>query len=111
MNLNQIIIEGIHFDINADHKSLVLSKCEKLLNHDCNIISLRIELIKDLHSASHFKEYIAKGHMQIKGKTITASSKSEQMYKSIDLLVNKLDRSLRRRSRIQKFKRHLNVFK
>ena len=111
MELNEIIVEGVHFDVNAGAKAFVNMKCTKLLNHDCGILGLRIELIKDQHSKSHMKEYIAKGHLQFKGKTITISAKSDKMHKSIDLLAHKLDRSLRRRSRIQKFKRHLNIFK
>ena len=111
MELNEIIIEGVHFNINGRFKHFVEMKCRKLLNHDCGIIGLQIELIKDQHSKSHTKECIAKGHLKFKGKTITISVKSDKMPKSVDLLVQKLDRSLRRRSRIQKFKRHLNIFK
>ena len=111
MELNEIIIEGVHFNINSRVRTFVKMKCRKLLNHDCGIIGLQIELIKDQHSKSHTKECIAKGHLKFKGKTITISAKSDTMPKSIDLLAQKLDRSLRRRSRIQKFKRHLNIFK
>jgi ribosome-associated translation inhibitor RaiA len=48
---------------------------------------------------------VAKGHLELKGTTITISSASDDLYKSIDDLVNKLDRGLRRRSRLKKVKR------
>ena len=56
-------------------------------------------------SSSHEKEYVAKGHLELKGKTITISVLSENIYKAVDELVEKLDRGLRRRSRLRRVKR------
>jgi len=109
MKIEEIIIEGVHFKLDQDLKQLILNKCEKLLQHDSRILGLRIEVVKDLHSSSHLKEYIAKGHIKFKGSAKTTSSDSDSMFKSIDLLIHKLDRILRRRSRIQKFKRHIPI--
>ena len=45
-----------------------------------------------------------KGHIELKGKTITISVLSENIYKAVDELVEKLDRGLRRRSRLAELK-------
>ena len=50
-------------------------------------------------------QFIAKGHIEIYGKPMVVSEASDDIYKSIDLAVTKLDRMLRRRSRLKKVKR------
>ena len=104
-NLNKIIISGIHFNVSENLKSFVLTKCEKLVKHQKFISSLRFELEKDSHSSTHSNEYVAKGHMEIKGSPCSFSSSSDSMYKSIDELVDKLERSIRRDRRILKKQR------
>lgn len=111
MKIEDIHVEGVHFHLNERIKRLTKHKCTKLLEHGLDIISLKIELIKDLHSTSHTKEFTAKGHLFFKGKNVVISCSSENISKSIDLLVKKLDRSIRIKHRLQKFKRHLNIFK
>jgi len=108
MNNKNIIISGIHFKLNDNHKERVNAKCSKLFNHTDDIVSLNVELIKDIHSASHRKEYVAKGHLNLKGKVVVISSATDNMFKSIDNLVLKLDRALRRHSRLKVAKRHLH---
>jgi len=49
---------------------------------------------------------VAKGHIELNGAPKVASAGTDDLYKSIDLLVEKLDRMLRRRSRIRKTKRN-----
>ena len=71
---------------------------EKIFKHEEKIIRARIELEHDSKSSSHEDEYVAKGHLELKGKTITISVLSENIYKAVDDLVDKLDRGLRRRS-------------
>jgi putative sigma-54 modulation protein len=43
--------------------------------------------------------------LELKGTTITISSSSDNIYKSIDDLIEKLDRGLRRRARLIRVKR------
>ena len=75
------------------------------LNTRERIIRARIELEHDSESSSHENEYVAKGHLEFKGKSITISVLSENIYKAVDDLVEKLDRGLRRRSRLRRVKR------
>ena len=46
---------------------------EKIFKHEEKIIRARIELEHDSKSSSHEDEYVAKGHLELKGKTITIS--------------------------------------
>jgi putative sigma-54 modulation protein len=78
---------------------------EKIFKHEEKIIRARIELEHDSKSSSHKNEYIAKGHLELKGTTITISTASDNINKSVDDLIEKLDRGLRRRSRLKRVKR------
>lgn len=105
IDLDKIIISGIHFKLSDNTKNVIRFKCEKLLKHQKLISRLRFELEKDEHSSTHENEYIAKGHMEVKGRVSTFESSSNSIYKSIDDLIQKLDRSLRGDARLLKKKR------
>ena len=102
---NNLILSGLHLSLNENHKTVVASKMDKIFKHEEKIIRARIELERSAKSSSHENEFVAKGHLELKGTTITISSASNNIYKSIDDLVEKLDRGLRRRSRLKKVKR------
>jgi len=104
MNNHDIIISGVHLDLTEALKSTVTEKAEKLFKHEESIIRLRVELEYN-QNRTHEEEFTAKGHIEINGPAIVVSVASDDLYKSIDQLVNKLDRKLRRRSRLSKVKR------
>ena len=93
---NNLILSGLHLNLTDSLKSIVSEKMEKIFKHEERIIRARIELEHDSKSSSHENEYVAKGHLELKGKTITISVLSENIYKAVDDLVEKLDRGLRR---------------
>ena len=101
---HDLIISGVHLDLTEALKSTVTEKVEKLYRHENHLIRLRVELEFNANNSKQ-KEYVAKGHLEINGPTMVASVATEDLYKSIDLLVIKLDRMLRRRSRLRKVKR------
>lgn len=100
---NDIIISGSNIDLTEALKQIVLEKTSKLFEHENQIIRIRVEL--SLSQPNHAKAFVAKGHVEIKGKDLIANVSSEDLYKSIDLLEQKLDRMLRRRSRLRVLKR------
>ena len=102
---NSLIISGLHLDLSRALKNVVNEKMEKIFKHEERIIRARVELAHDTRSSSHENQYTAKGHLELKGSTITISSSSDNIYKSIDDLVEKLDRGLRRRARLFRVKR------
>ena len=90
---NEIIVSGVHLELTEALKDIVHAKAEKLFRHDENIIRLRVEL-EHVTSKDPQSEFVAKGHVEIQGPDIVASAASEDLYKSIDLLIQKLDRQL-----------------
>jgi len=111
IHMNNITISTKKIRLNKHLKEICQSKSDKLFNHSNNIISLNIELEKDPHSSTHESEFLAKGHLLTKGKSTNLKASSDNIYKSIDLLIHKLDRSLRRHNRLAKVKRKQDLNK
>ena len=105
MKQHDIIVSGIHMDLTPAIKNIVHEKVEKLFKHEENIIRLQIELEYCTRHNSQKERYMAKGHIEIRRKPIIVSTISDDLYKSIDDLVQKLDRQLRRRSRMRTVRR------
>ena len=93
-----IIISGVHLDLTDALKQIVQEKAEKLFRHDESIIRVRFDL-EHVTTKDPQTEFVAKGHVEIQGPDIVASSASDDLYKSIDLLIQKLDRQISERSK------------
>ncbi len=106
MNNHEIIISGVHMDLTESIKRIVHEKAERLFAHEERIIRLRVELEDMVNKGDGKKqEFVAKGHIEINGPPMIVSVATDDLYKSIDQMVSKLDRKLRRRSRLHKVKR------
>lgn len=105
MNNHELIISGRHLELTDSLKSFVREKMDKLFRHEERIVRIRVELEADKLQTKEMV-FRAKGIIEITGPDMVASEASDDMYKSIDLLVNKLDRMIRRRSRLKKVKRN-----
>jgi putative sigma-54 modulation protein len=105
MKQHDVIISGLNMELTDAIKNMVYEKIEKLFEHGDRIIRMRVELEYDPHQSTHQKEFIAKGQLVVRGNDHFASAATDDLYKSIDELVSKLDRMLRRRSRLKKVKR------
>jgi putative sigma-54 modulation protein len=92
----KLIIRGIHLDLTEALRAAVTQKAERLLRRNEHIIRLRIDLEHDKTRGTG-DQFIAKGHIEIGGPDLLASVASEDGYKSLDLLMDKLDRLLLRR--------------
>jgi putative sigma-54 modulation protein len=104
-NSHELILAGIHVELTEAMKGYAREKVEKLFRHEEQIVRIRVEIECD-QTASKSDKFTAKGHVEIQGPDINISVRSDDAYKSIDLLVDKLDRGLRRRSRLRKVKRN-----
>lgn len=102
---SKLIISGIHLDLTDALKTAVRDKVTRLLRHDPRIVRIRIDLEHD-RTRDHNSEFVAKGHIEVGGPDILASVASEDAYKSIDTLMDKLDGALRRRHSEHREKRH-----
>ncbi len=102
---HEIIVSGIHLELTPSLKIYVHEKMERLFRHEERIVRVRVELECDSkHDVNH--KFVAKGHIVIHGPDINATVQSDECHKSIDLLVDKLDRVLRERHSQSKSKRN-----
>jgi putative sigma-54 modulation protein len=104
-NAHEIIVSGIHVNLTESMKAYVIDKMQRLFGHEDRIVRIRVEIEFDDRKAKEDR-FTAKAHLQIHGPDDNISVTSDDAYKSIDLLVDKLDRSIRRRSRLTKEKRN-----
>jgi putative sigma-54 modulation protein len=103
-NQQDLIVSGIHLELTPSLKTFVREKADRLFRHEEYIDRVRIELEYDGKEdiSTRFK---AKGHITIHGPDMNAVVQAEECHKAVALLVDKLDRMLRRRSRLFKVKR------
>ncbi len=101
---HEVILKGVHLDLTEALKSIAEEKVSRLFRHEDRIVRIRVELEHDKTRAKE-KEFVAKGHIEIHGPTMNAAVASDDCLKSLDQLVDKLDRMIRRRSRLRISKR------
>lgn len=99
-----LIVSGIHLELTPSLKTFVGEKVDRLFRHEERIVRLRVELECDPKEDvdTRFK---AKGHIALHGPDMNATVESDECHKAVSLLVDKLDRMLRRRSRWHKVRR------
>lgn len=102
---HEVIVTGIHLELTPSLKFYVREKMERLFRHEGHIVRVKVELECDRQHDRQNK-FIAKGHVQLRGPDINATVSSEECHKSIDLLVDKLDQSVRKRHSHAKDKRN-----
>ncbi|OIO59580.1 MAG: ribosomal subunit interface protein [Verrucomicrobia bacterium CG_4_10_14_3_um_filter_43_23] len=107
MTNKEIILSGVHMDLTEALKSMVREKVEKLFRHEDRIIRVRVELGYN-HKKERHGEFMAKGHIEINGPDMIVTESTDDLYKSIDQMIQKLDRKLRRRARLLRVKRRHN---
>ena len=84
----QINLTGHHLDITDSLRNYVLDKFERIERHFDHINNVHVILQVDK------VRQIAEAKMNVNGGEIFANSESEDMYASIDNLVDKLDRQV-----------------
>ena len=94
---NKVIISGTNIDLTDAIKQLVFDKSEKLFRHDHGIMKMKVELAMNVKKGAK-EEFTAKGHLEMNGPDIHMSDTSEDLYKPIDNLTEKLERALRERT-------------
>jgi putative sigma-54 modulation protein len=92
----RVIVRGIHLDLTPALHQAAVHKAEHLLRHEDHIDRIRLDLEHDRTRGAK-DVFIAKGRIEIRGPDLIAQVHSEDAYKSLDLLVDKLDELLRRR--------------
>lgn len=85
MNLK---LTGNHVEITDSMREYVISKISKITRHFDHVIDVSVIL-----SVEKLKQK-AEANVHVKGKDIFVETESEDMYASIDSLVDKLDRQI-----------------
>lgn len=93
---DKIRVQGIHLTLTPALLQAAHEKAERLLRHNAHIIRIRLDLEHHDTKAPE-QRFIAKAQVEIDGPDLIASATSEDAYKSVDLLVDKLDKLLRDR--------------
>ena len=96
-NLSEkLIANGIRLELTPALKLRIAEKVSRLLRHQPRIDRVRVDL--ELDQTRGMDRFIAKGRIEIGGPDLIASVSDSDAYKALDLLVDKLDSSLRRRA-------------
>lgn len=99
----KLILRGIHLELTDSMRAIIHDKIGRLLRHEPRIDRIRIDVQHDkVHNGR--EHFIAKGHIEIGGPDLNASVSTEDAYKSVGLLIEKLDGLLRKRHSTQKEK-------
>ncbi len=102
---DKIIISGLNLDLTDALKSYVREKAGKLFEHNDRIIRANFEL-EFLPTKDPAHSFVAKATLEIPGPNVILSIASDDLYKSIDELMDKLVRQIRRAHRLEKEKRN-----
>lgn len=103
-NNDKVIISGANMDLTEAIKGLIHEKSEKLFKHNHDIIRLNVHVGPDIKKNAK-ETFTAKAHLEVNGPDIHASETTEDLYKSIDGMMQKLDRQLREKHEAEVAKR------
>ena len=84
----QISISGHHVDVTDSMHRYVSEKVEKIVRHFDHVTNTNVVLMVEK------SRHVAEATINTKGAMIHASSTSDNMYASIDSMVQKLDRQV-----------------
>jgi putative sigma-54 modulation protein len=103
---DKIIVRALNFHLDAPLRTAALEKASRLLRHEDSIVRIHIDLELD-RTGDAGDQFIAKGHIEIGGPDLLASVATPNALQSLELLVDKLDRLIRRRHTMNKdFRNH-----
>lgn len=93
---SRVIVSGIHLPLTPALRQAATEKAIRLIQRDRRVARIRIDLEID-HSSRPEEQFIAKGRLEVSGPDLIARVASDNAYKSLDQLADKLDELLRRR--------------
>jgi putative sigma-54 modulation protein len=93
---DKIHVRGIHLTLTPALKAAMHEKAERILRHNSHVVRIRMDLEHhDTKEPEH--RFVAKAQIELDGPDLVASATSEDGYKSVDMLVDKLDKLIRER--------------
>ena len=102
---DKILIAGHHFSMSEATRADVEGIAEKLLKHHAHIVRVRFESeFETLRSGE--RAYTVKGIVELRGPDLAASATTDNLYKSIHAVVDKLERMLTEKAHMREEKRN-----
>jgi putative sigma-54 modulation protein len=92
----KLILRGIHLELTDAMKAALEAKAERLFRHEPDILRVRIDVEPNFRHRR--RVFTAKGRIEIAGPDMNAAVTTAEAYKSANLLIDKLERMLRRRT-------------
>lgn len=102
-NTDKIVFRGLNLWLTEAMKAAITRKAERLFRHEPRIVRVRIGI--DCEHRRTGREFCALGQVEVHGNDLLASVIDTDAYRAIDLLVQRLDRMLRRRATAMRRKR------
>lgn len=92
----KLLLRTLHVDLDARARASIEAKAARLFRHEPRILRLRIEVERDLRGRN--RGFLAKGRVELAGPDLAASVSADTALASVTLLIDKLDRMLRKRA-------------
>jgi putative sigma-54 modulation protein len=92
----QVLLRGIHLSLTDAMRASIEAKAARLIRHEPRLLRIRIDVEDQRRGSTPW--FVAKGYLEVQGPDRFASVGSDDAYKSVDLLIDKLDRQLRKRA-------------
>lgn len=93
---SKLLVRGIRLGLDNTARAFIETKVERLFRHEPRILRLRIDVERDARSRT--PRFTAKGRIEVAGPDLTASVTHTVASASITVLIDKLDRLLRKRT-------------
>jgi putative sigma-54 modulation protein len=100
MSKREVIISGVHVELTDSLKALVADNAQKLFTLDGKIMRIDVKLESDSNK-SRKNEFVSHGEIKIEGENLNARAASDDIDKSVDMMINKLDRQLTDKVRVE----------
>lgn len=92
----RLLVRGIRLGLDDTAKAFIESRAERLFRHEPRILRVRIDVEPDVRSRT--PRFTAKGRIELAGPDLTAAVTTDAAPASVTLLIEKLDRMLRKRT-------------
>jgi putative sigma-54 modulation protein len=92
----QLLLRGIHLELDEATKTLLETKAGRLFRHEPRILRVRIDVAREARGRT--RVFTARGRVELAGPDLSASVTADLAPVSITLLIDKLDRMLRKRT-------------
>lgn len=96
---DRIVLRDLNAGLSAESRLAAVEKIARLVQQADDVVQIRVDLERDEHAVSDEHRFIAKGELVVTGPGVLASVASNEPLRSLDFLLERFDRQLRRRAR------------